>query len=101
MRTMTLAVILVGVIGFSDLALANDVTLPKYSADAVKSACDKAGGSFSQGATRYGCGTDCHGGRGTDCLVDCKAGQRCVAQVIGARRPRDLESALMAKTRRK
>jgi hypothetical protein len=100
-RNVTLAVILIGVFGFSGLALANDITLPKYSADAVKAACDKAGGSFSQGATRYGCGTDCHGGHGTDCLVDCKAGQRCVAQVIGGRRPRNLENALMAKTRGK
>jgi len=100
-RNVTLAIVLFGVLGFGASASASDITMGKFSADQVKAACAKAGGSFSQDANRYGCGTDCHGGAGTDCLVDCKTGQRCVAQVIGGRRPRNLDSALMTKARGK
>lgn len=66
----------------------------KHSADDLKAACAKVGGSFSQGKERYGCGTDCRGAPGTDCIVSCDASQKCSAQVIGARRPRNIESAL-------
>jgi len=99
-RNVTAALIVVGMLGCCGSALANDITLPKYSADQVKDACTKAGGSFSQYAEGYGCGTDCHGKPGTDCTVDCKTGQRCTAQVIGGRRPRDIASALQLPARK-
>jgi hypothetical protein len=66
----------------------------KHSADDLKAACAKVGGSFSQGQERYGCGTNCRGAPGTDCIVTCEANQKCSAQVIGARHPRNIESAL-------
>jgi len=91
------AAVLIGVLGLNaGSALANEVNIHKYTADEIKSACSKAGGSFSQDAGGYGCGTDCHGGPGTDCLVSCKNGQACVAQVIGRRKPTNLLSALQA-----
>ncbi len=71
------------------------MTLPKTTADALKSACDKAGGKFSQSATLYGCGTDCAGKPGTDCTVTCSADKKCTAQVVGGRRPRSVADALM------
>ena len=94
MRHFTALFVLTGVLALSGAALARDVTLPKTSAEGLKSACDKAGGKFSQGAKDYGCGTDCHGGPGTDCTVHCAAEQKCTAQVIGARRPRSVAEAL-------
>lgn len=75
-------------------AQAATVSMHKHSAEELKSACAKVGGRFSQGPKHYGCGTDCQGGPGTDCIVSCEADQKCEAQVIGARRPRTLESAL-------
>jgi len=77
-------------------ASAAEVTLGKFTPEQIKSACDKVGGKFSQDAQGYDCGTDCHGGAGTDCIVGCRGGDRCVAQVTGARRPRDILSALKA-----
>jgi hypothetical protein len=69
--------------------------LPKTSPDALKSACDTAGGKFSQGSMGYGCGTDCKGGPGTDCIVHCFPGKKkCTAQVIGGRRPHSVAQAL-------
>ncbi len=84
---------------FTGAALGRDITLPKTNAEALKSACDKAGGKFSQDANGYGCGTNCQGGTGTDCVVHCDAGQKCTAQVIGARRPRSIADALSKPTR--
>jgi hypothetical protein len=86
--------ILTGALALSGAAVAKDLTLPKTSADAIKSACDKAGGKFSQDDRGYGCGTDCHGDPGTDCIVYCKAGEKCTAQVIGGRRPHSVAAAL-------
>lgn len=94
MRHLTTLFILTGTLAFSGAALAKDLTLPKTSAEQLKSTCDSAGGKFSQGANGYGCGTDCHGGPGTDCTVYCPADQKCSAQVIGGRRPRSVAEAL-------
>ncbi len=74
--------------------LARDITLPKMTADQLKTACDKAGGKFSQDAKIYGCGTDCLGKPGTDCSVNCAPDAKCTAQVIGARHPRTVADAL-------
>ena len=68
----------------------------KHTAEEVKSVCEKVGGRFSQDATGHYCSTDCHGGPGTDCVVGCKTGLPCVAQVIGSRRPTNLANALQA-----
>jgi hypothetical protein len=81
-------------------AAASDLTLPKTTADQLKAACDKAGGKFSQGDNIYGCGTDCAGKPGTDCTVNCQAGKRCTAQVVGGRRPRSVADALTKPGRR-
>ena len=91
--------ILTGALALSGVAVAKDLTLPKTSADAIKSACDKAGGKFSQDDRGYGCGTDCHGDPGTDCIVYCKAGEKCTAQVIGGRRPHSVAAALTSSLR--
>jgi hypothetical protein len=93
-RNLSVSLILIGVLGFSGQALARDITLRKHTAAEIQSACEKAGGKFSQDAKGYGCGTDCHGGRGTDCTVFCPTGARCVVQVIGGRRPHDVAQAL-------
>ncbi len=74
---------------------------PRPRAEALKSACDKAGGKFSQGDKLYGCGTDCVGKPGTDCTVTCRTDQRCTAQVIGGRRPRCVADALTKRGRRR
>jgi hypothetical protein len=86
--------ILTGALALSGVAVAKDLTLPKTSADAIKSACEKAGGKFSQDDRGYGCGTDCHGDPGTDCFVYCQTGEKCTAQVIGGRRPHSVAAAL-------
>ncbi len=94
MRHLTVLFVLIGTIVAGAPSRASDLTLPKTPAAALKSACDKAGGSFSQGDKLYGCGTDCHGHSGTDCTVTCAADARCTAQVIGGRRPRSVADAL-------
>lgn len=99
MRHLTVALALIGTLGLSGPSFARDLYLPKHTAEQLKSICGKVGGSFSQDSSGYGCGTDCHGGPGTDCTVYCKADKRCVAQVIGGRRPRRVESALQAPPR--
>ncbi len=97
MRNAILGMVLIGAIGLCTAPCrAADVTLRKISVEEMKSACAKVGGKFSQDAGGYDCGTDCHGAPGTDCIVGCKGDQKCVAQVPGARRPRDIESALRA-----
>jgi hypothetical protein len=94
MRSLAIALILIGVFGLSVSSFARDVSIGKHSAEEVKSVCDKVGGKFSQDATGHYCGTNCHGGPGTDCVVGCKTGQTCIAQVIGGRRPTTLVNAL-------
>ena len=96
MRSLAIALILVGVLGLSVSSFARDVSIGKHSAEEVKSVCDKVGGKFSQDATGHYCGTNCHGGPGTDCVVGCKTGESCIAQVIGSRRPTTLVNALEA-----
>jgi hypothetical protein len=86
--------VLTGALALNSAANAKDITLPKTSPEAVKSACTKAGGKFSQDTKSYGCGTDCHGGQGTDCVVYCETDQKCTAQVIGGRRPHSVAAAL-------
>ncbi|MBS0248102.1 MAG: hypothetical protein JSR61_15925 [Proteobacteria bacterium] len=90
----TVALIVAALIGVAAPASARDLSMGKHSADELKAACAKIGGSFSQGKERYGCGTDCHGAPGTDCIVSCTTDEKCSAQVIGGRRPHSIESAL-------
>ena len=99
MRNLTAPLVVAAVLGFSAPSLASDIHLPKQTAEEMKSVCDRVGGKLSQDANGYECGTDCHGGPGTDCTVFCKAGENCVAQVIGARRPKNALSALQAPAR--
>jgi hypothetical protein len=86
---------LIGALGLSSQAFARDIYLAKQTVDDMKAVCQKTGGRFSQDKNGYGCGTNCKGGPGTDCIVFCKAGKKkCVAQVVGGRRPHSVESAL-------
>ena len=94
MRHLISLLILTGALAHSGATLAEESTLPKTNAEQLKSACDKAGGKFSQDAKSIGCGTNCQGGPGTDCTVYCPIDQKCTAQVIGARRPRSVAEAL-------
>jgi hypothetical protein len=94
MRSLVIPVILIGLVGLSASSFAGEVSVGKHTSEEVKSVCDKAGGKFSQDTTGHYCGTDCHGGPGTDCVVGCKTGQTCIAQVIGSRRPTSLVTAL-------
>jgi len=99
-RYSILLFVLTGALVAGAPSLARDLTLPKTPAAALQSACDKAGGKFSQGDNIYGCGTDCAGKPGTDCTVTCMTGKRCTAQVIGGRRPRSVADALTKPGRR-
>jgi hypothetical protein len=94
LRHLTALLVLAGALALGGAAHGRDLTLPKTTPEAHKSACAKAGGRFSQDARGYDCGTDCHGGPGTDCIVHCAAGQKCTAQVIGGRRPHSVAEAL-------
>ncbi|MBI3702464.1 MAG: hypothetical protein HY244_01110 [Rhizobiales bacterium] len=94
MRHPIALLVLTGALALNGAALARDITLPPTAAEALKSACDKAGGQFSQDAKGYGCGTNCLGKPGTDCIVHCATGEKCSAQVIGARHPRSIAEAL-------
>jgi hypothetical protein len=98
-RNLTALLVLIGALAVSGPSLARDIHLQKVSAEALKSTCAKIGGSFSQGPQRYACGTDCHGGSGTDCIVSCEPDHRCIAQVMGGRRPHNVLQALQAPTR--
>lgn len=90
--TVVLAVVVL--VGAAIPAAARDQSMGKHSADELKATCAKIGGSFSQGQERYGCGTDCHGAPGTDCIVSCGADGKCTAQLMGGRRAHSIESAL-------
>lgn len=96
MRNLIVRIIVICAIGLSaGSSLANDVALHKHTAEEVKSACDKAGGKFSQDpGGMYGCGTNCHGGPGTDCTIGCTKDQICTGQVLGGRRPTNLLNTL-------
>ena len=96
MRSLTIPFVLVGTFGLAISSFARDVSVGKHNAEEVKSVCEKVGGKFSQDTTGYYCGTNCHGGPGTDCVVGCKTGQACIAQVIGGRRPTTLVNSLTA-----
>jgi hypothetical protein len=89
-------VIFAGIVslGFVSPSLARETYLHKRSIEDIKSICDKVGGEFSRDSRGYGCGTNCKGGPGTACVVYCPTGQRCIAQVIGARRPTSVQNAL-------
>jgi hypothetical protein len=93
-RNLFASLILIGNLVAAAPSFAVDVNLHKHGADDIKGVCGEAGGSFSQGADSYGCGTDCHGKPGTTCTVFCKVDQNCVAQVLGGRRPRTVLDAL-------
>ena len=96
MRNLIAPLVLIAVFSLSASSFARDISIGKHTAEEVKSTCDKVGGKFSQDATGHYCGTDCHGAPGTDCVVGCKTGQPCIAQVIGSRRPTNLLNALQA-----
>ena len=93
-RNTTVLLILIGALGLGAPSFARDIHLHKSSVDELKSACEKAGGRFSQNKGGYGCATSCTGGAGSDCIVTCKADKGCVAQVIGGRRPHTVAQAL-------
>jgi len=99
MRNLAVPVILIGTLGFSVSSLASEISIHNHTTEEVRSVCDKVGGKFSQDAAGYDCGTNCQGGPGTDCVVSCKIGQPCFAQVIGARRPTTLQNALQSPAR--
>jgi hypothetical protein len=96
MRNSTAALMLIVAVSLNAPSFARDISVGKHTAEDVKSICDKVGGKFSQDATGHYCGTNCHGAPGTDCVVGCKTGQSCIAQVIGSRRPTNLRNALEA-----
>ena len=99
MRNLTALLVLVGILWLGGSSLAAEVSMQKHTADEIKSVCDKVGGRFLQDAGGYGCGTNCQGGPGTDCIVSCKTGQVCFAQTIGSKRPKTLLNALQAQAR--
>ena len=101
MRPTTFLLCLSGALALGGSAFARDITLPRTDADALKAVCDKAGGQFSQGPRGVGCGTNCQGGPGTDCIVHCVTDERCTAQVIGSRRPRSVAEALTRPQRKR
>jgi len=91
---------LIGALGVSGPAAARPIHLSKQTVEQIKSACEKVGGKFSQDSNGYGCGTNCHGGTGTACIVFCTADAGCTAQVSGGgRTPHSVESALVRKKR--
>jgi hypothetical protein len=100
-RTAFLLSTLIAAVMRSGPSFAIDVSVGKHSIEEIKAVCEKMGGRFSQGAAHYDCGTNCHGGPGTDCIVGCNtADQSCIAQVSGGRRATTLQNALQAPARR-
>jgi len=94
MRSLVALLVAGGTLMPAGGAMARDMRLPKTDAAALQKMCTEIGGAFSQGTARYGCGTDCKGGAGTDCVVTCEPDKPCVAQVIGGRRPHSVAQAL-------
>ena len=99
MRYLTASFFLVGMLALSGPVLARDMSLPKQTPEELKSVCAKVSGSFSQDTNGYACGTDCHGKPGTSCVVFCKAGENCVAQMLGGKRPKTIADALVPPVR--
>jgi len=93
-RVSSVIVVLIVTLGLTGPSAAKEIYLHKRTLDEVKSICDKVGGKFSQDSRGYGCGTNCKGGPGTACIVYCPTDHRCIAQVIGARRPTSVQNAL-------
>jgi hypothetical protein len=93
-RHLTVTLVLIGTLGLATSASARDIYFAKQTPEALKAVCDKVTGRFTQDSAGYECGTDCKGKPGTSCTVFCKEGQKCVAQVMGGRRPHSIESAL-------
>jgi hypothetical protein len=95
LRYVTALLVLAGALALGRPALAVDTRLAKASVEEIKAACEKAGGTFSQDAHSYGCGTDCRGKPGTSCTVNCRNDEKnCFAQVTRGRRPHSLADAL-------
>lgn len=101
MRIVIALCVLLGMAGVMSPARAAESAFKLITVDELKAACQKANGKLSQDQGGYGCGTDCHGNAGTACTVYCKNGEKCYAQVDGARRPKDALSALQAPAPRK
>jgi hypothetical protein len=101
MRNSTIPISLAVILGFSvGLSMASETTMRKASMEELKSVCDKAGGSFSQDAGGYGCGSNCQGKPGTDCVLACKNDEKsCFAQVPGRARPTSPLNALVRSPR--
>jgi|SRR5262245_29048392 hypothetical protein len=101
MRSSIVFLILVVICGFgAGSSFASEMAMRKLTAEELKRACDKAGGVFSQDTGGYGCGTDCQGKSGTDCVVACKNNDKnCFAQVPGRARPANLPDALVRSPR--
>jgi len=99
-RVFVAPLALIAALCLSAPCFAADVNLQKQTPEQLKSACDQAGGKFSQDTRGYGCGTDCAGGQGTACTVFCEPDKKCVAQVMGGRRPRTIPDALKKPARR-
>lgn len=95
MRNLSAVFILIGAIGLSaGPDWAREITL-HATAEELKNVCDEAGGKFSRDSGgMYGCGTDCHGGPGTDCTVSCTKDQICTGQLPEGRSPTNLLNAL-------
>ena len=101
MRNLVTSLVLVATFGLSvGSSLASELAMHKYAAEELKRVCEKTGGSFSQDAGGYGCGTNCQGKLGTDCVVACKNNdKKCFAQVPGHARPTSLQNALVRSPR--
>lgn len=101
MRILIVLLILVATFDLSiGSSVASETTMRKSPAEELKSVCDKAGGSFSQDANGYGCGTNCEGKPGTDCVLACKNNEKnCFAQVPGRARPTSPLNALVRSPR--
>jgi hypothetical protein len=91
---ISILLILLGAVALGRPCLAVEASMGKHSVEELKGVCEKAGGSFSQDAGGYGCGTNCKGGPGTDCTVACKTDQPCYAQTMGRKRPASMLNAL-------
>ena len=101
MRNSTNFIILNVIIALSiGSSMASETTMRKSTAEELKSVCDEAGGSFSQDAGGYGCGSNCQGKPGTDCVLNCKNNEKsCFAQVPGRSRPTSPLNALVRSPR--
>jgi len=82
---MVMALILAVLVGTSP-SYAKLISLTQnVSHSQLQSACNAAGGQFSDAPEGggYACGTNCKGGKGTQCYVACDSGGSCVGQTPG------------------